>query len=68
MQEILFILRKKRAIELRSMVFTLGMAQIYSALHSLNQTIRHKSVQFIPNVWPFRQQFVILQRQTNKSK
>jgi hypothetical protein len=28
-------------IEQRSMVFTLNKARIYSALHSLNQTIRH---------------------------
>jgi len=48
-------------IEQRSMVFTLTKAQIYSALHSLNQTIRHKSMQFIPDIWCFPQQSVILQ-------
>jgi hypothetical protein len=53
------------AIELRSIVFTLGKAQIYSALHSLNQTIRHKSVLFIPNVWLSRKLCVILHLQNN---
>jgi hypothetical protein len=32
------------------MVFTLGKARIYSALHSLNQTIHHKNMQFIPEM------------------
>ncbi len=49
------------------MVFTLGKARIYSALHSLNQTICHKSVLFIPNVWQSRQLCVSLQSEINNS-
>ena len=49
------------------MVFTLGKARIYSALHSLNQTICHKSIQFIPNVWQSRQLCVSLQSEINNS-
>ena len=52
------------SIELRSMVFTLVKARIYSALHSLNQTIHHKTIQFIPNVWQSRQICVILRLKT----